>query len=65
MAAMAARAICKETVSFGLVNIVPIQISIARQKANHLGIREVRRERVEVDTYVFSHRIKIRNQNTT
>ncbi len=44
MAAMAARAICKETVSFGLVNIVPIQVSIARQKANHLGIREVRRE---------------------
>ena len=45
MAAMAARAICKETVSFGLVNIVPIQVSIARQEeANHLGIREVSRE---------------------
>ena len=43
MAAMAARAICKETVSFGLVNIVPIQVSIARQKANHLGIREASR----------------------
>jgi non-homologous end joining protein Ku len=41
MAAMAARAICKETVSFGLVNIVPIQVSIARQKANDLDIREV------------------------
>ena len=40
---MAARAICKETVSFGLVNIVPIQVSIARQEANHLGIREVSR----------------------
>jgi non-homologous end joining protein Ku len=45
MAAMAARAICKETVSFGLVNIVPIQVSIARQEeANHIGIREVSRE---------------------
>jgi hypothetical protein len=44
MAAMAARAICKETVSFGLVHIVPIQVSIARQKeANHPDIREVSR----------------------
>jgi hypothetical protein len=59
MAAMAARAICKETVSFGLVNIVPIQVSIARQEANHLGIREVSRGG-GIDRYVFSHRIKIR-----
>jgi S-adenosylmethionine synthetase len=44
MAAMAARAICKETVSFGLVNIVPIQVSIARQKANPPYIREVSRD---------------------
>jgi len=44
MAAMAVRAIWKGTVSFGLVNIVPIQVSIARQKANHLDIREVSRE---------------------
>jgi non-homologous end joining protein Ku len=41
---MAVRAICKGTVCFGLVNIVPIQVSIARQKANHLDIREVSRE---------------------
>ena len=40
---MAARAICKGTVSFGLVNIVPIQVSITIQKANHLDIREVSR----------------------
>ena len=41
---MAARAICKETVSFGLVNIVPIQVSTARhEEANYLGIREVSR----------------------
>jgi hypothetical protein len=44
MAAMAVRAICKETVSFGIVNIVPIQVSLARQKANHPDIREVSRE---------------------
>ena len=43
MAAMAARAIWKGTASFGLVNIVPIQVSVARQKANHLEIREVSR----------------------
>jgi hypothetical protein len=44
MAAMAARAICKETVSFSLVNIVPIQASIARQEeANHLDTREASR----------------------
>ena len=42
---MAARAIWKGTASFGLVNIVPIQVSIARQEeANHLEIREVSRE---------------------
>jgi non-homologous end joining protein Ku len=40
---MAVRAIWKGTVSFGLVNIVPIQVSIARQKANHLDLREVSR----------------------
>jgi non-homologous end joining protein Ku len=44
MAAMAARAIWKGTISFGLVNIVPIQVSITIQKANHLDIREVSRE---------------------
>ena len=44
MAAMAARAICKETVSFGLVNIVPIQVSIVRQEeANHPDTREASR----------------------
>ena len=41
---MAVRAIWKWTLSFGLVNIVPIQVSIARQKeANHPDIREVSR----------------------
>jgi hypothetical protein len=40
MAAMAAIVISKGTVSFGLVNIVPFQVSIARQKASHLDIRE-------------------------
>jgi hypothetical protein len=44
MAAMAVRAICKETVSFGLVNIATIQVSITIQKANHSDIREVSRE---------------------
>jgi hypothetical protein len=44
MAAMAARAICKGTVSFGLFNIVTIQVSITIQKANHPDIREVSRE---------------------
>jgi hypothetical protein len=44
MAAMAARAICKGTVSFGLVNIVPILVSIARQAANHPDIREVSKD---------------------
>jgi hypothetical protein len=43
MAAMAARAIRKETVSFRLVNIVLIQVSITIQKANHPDIREVSR----------------------
>jgi hypothetical protein len=43
MAAMAVRAICEETVSFGIVNIVLIQVSIARQKANHPDIRKVSR----------------------
>lgn len=38
---MAVRAIWKGTVSFGLVNIVPFEVSIARQKANHPDIREV------------------------
>ena len=42
---MAVRAICKGTVCFGLVNIVPIQVSMARQEeANHPDIREVSRE---------------------
>jgi hypothetical protein len=40
---MAARAIRKGTASFRLVNIVPIQVSIARQKANRLDVREVSR----------------------
>ena len=40
---MAVRAIWKGTLSFGLVNVVPIQVSIVRQKANHLDIREVSR----------------------
>ena len=43
MAAMAVRAIWKGTVPFGSVNIVPFQVSIARQKANHWDIREVSR----------------------
>jgi non-homologous end joining protein Ku len=42
MAAMAVRAIWKGTVYFAS-NIVPIQVSIARQKANHLNISEVSR----------------------
>ena len=41
---MAVRAIWRGTVSFGPVNIISIQVSIARQKANHLDIREVSRE---------------------
>jgi non-homologous end joining protein Ku len=41
---MAVRAIWKWTVSFSLVHIVSIQVSIVRQEeANHLGIREVSR----------------------
>ena len=43
MAAMAARAIWKGTVSFSLANIVPIQVSITREEANHPDIREVGR----------------------
>ena len=44
MAAMAVRAIWKGNVYFWPVNIVPIQVSIAGQKANPPYIREVSRD---------------------
>jgi non-homologous end joining protein Ku len=41
---MAARALCKGNISFGLVNSIPIQVFIARQKVNHFDKREVSSE---------------------
>jgi hypothetical protein len=45
MAAMAARALRKESISCGLMNIIPIQVFIARLIVDQLDEREVSREK--------------------
>jgi hypothetical protein len=45
MAAMAARALRKESISCGLMNIIPIQAFIVRLIVDQLDEREVNREK--------------------
>lgn len=45
MAAMAARALRKESISCGLMNIIPIQVFIVRLIVDQLDEREVSREK--------------------
>jgi hypothetical protein len=45
MATMAARALRKESISCGLMNIIPIQVFIARLIVDQLDEREVSREK--------------------
>jgi hypothetical protein len=42
---MAARALCKEGISCGLMNIIPIQVFIVRLIVDRLDEREVSREK--------------------
>jgi hypothetical protein len=64
MAAMAARALRKESISCGLMNIIPIQVFIVRLIVDQLDEREVSREKVAAVNAAFRGRIK-RDQNTT
>jgi hypothetical protein len=60
MAATAARALSKEGISFGLVNI-PIQVFIARQKATHLDKKEVSRGGVSILTPCYNYYLLCQN----
>jgi hypothetical protein len=64
MAAMAARALREESISCGLMNIIPIQVFIVRLIVDQLDEREVRERRVAAVSAAFRGRIK-RDQNTT